>query len=686
MHARLLILTVLPPLLSAACAPPPGGRVRPHALLAAPAMDAVTWTDGFWGDRFATCRNKTIPAIRRMFLDPRNEGARLTRLRYAAGLQNVNPGGKHWADGDCYKWIETMARVYAVKKDAALATQMDEWIDVIARAQEPDGYISTNIGHDTNARFRSPHHHELYNMGHLLTAAAVHCRATGKETFLAVARKLGDYLDRTFRPTPARLVNFPWNPSVYMGLVDLYRVTGERRYLQTAAVMIANRGSAPQDGRDHRKGGTDQTQDRVPLRKETLAVGHAVTGMYLYCGAADLCAETGEAVLLKALERVWTDTTRTKMDITGGVGYGHGTSPRGDPMHEAFGKQYQLPNRYNETCADIAAGMFSRRMLLLTGEPQYAEIMERVAFNSLTAAVDLAGERFFYCNPLRWPPQNNTKHHTAERWAFHRCCCCPPQVARITAAVHTWFYGIAADGLWVHLYGAGRLKTALADGTPVALTQETDYPWDGAVALTIDRAPGTPLTLRLRIPAWADGATLRLNGRPLDVPAAPGTYAAITRTWTPGDRLELDLPMRVRLMAAHPAVEALRNRVAVMRGPLVYCLELPRREGGRKTWDAGVFLPENIRLTPERRPGFLGGVTVLTGRALTRAGRERFVKDCADARPPKTRTGDDRLYRPLVPRRLYHPTEGTVDVTLIPYYAWANRGPALMEVWIPLAR
>jgi DUF1680 family protein len=662
----------------ASCAQSPSGS--PHFRLRSLPAEDVKWTTGFWADRFETCHRKTIPAIRRSFNDPRNAGAQLGRLKFAAGQLKENPGGKHWADGDCYKWIETMAHVYEVRRDPALDREMDEWVAVIAKAQQDDGYISTNIGSDENKRFQSPHHHEMYNMGHLLTSACVHGRATGKGAFLSVACKLADYLYREYKADPGRLVNYPWNPSLHMGLVDLYRTTSDPRYLELVKIMIDNRGSSP-TGRDHRKGGTDQTQDRMPLRRETMAVGHAVTGMYLYCGAADLYAETGEKALLDALKRIWSSVTLRKMDITGGVAYGHGTSPRGDPMHEAFGKDYQLPNQYNETCANIANGMFNLRMLRISGDAKYADIMEKAVFNSLTSAIDLKGENFFYCNPLKWPSATKNKHLTEERWFTHMCNCCPPQVARVTASLHTWVYDVSGEGLWVHLYGGNRLSTKLADGSPIELTQETDYPWDGRVRITIERAGAAPFAIRLRIPSWARASVLQVNGK--DVAAEPGTYAAIRRAWKAGDRIELDMHMPVRLMQANPKVAALKNMVAVMRGPVVYCLELPKKQGGEKTWNEGVFLPENIEFLVEHKPNLLGGVTVLRGRALTHKGRAEFVKGLA---PPPGPAGGEYLYKTFEPRKLKRPDRGLVDITLIPYYAWANRGPAMMEVWIPLAR
>jgi DUF1680 family protein len=658
----------------------------PHVKLRSLPMQDVKWTTGFWAERFELCHKSMLPTLYDTMLKPRCH-AQLNRLKFMAGMLDKNPGGVDWSDGDCYKWIETMAHVCSVKPDPELDKLMDEWIAIIAKAQEEDGYISTNIGHDKAKRLQMPYLHECYNMGHLLTAACIHHRVTGKDNFLAVARKLSDFLYREYKPNPPNLVHFPWNPSMYMGLVEMYRTTGDRKPLEVAEIMINNRGSKP--GGDHRNGGTDQTQDRMPLRQETEAVGHAVTGMYLYCGAADLYAETGDGEIRAALERIWESVALRKMDITGAAAVAGLKTRRGDQVHEAFGFDYAQPNDYNETCANIGNGMFNWRLLSLSGNAKYADLMELVAYNSLNSGVDLKGENWFYCNPLSWNGAPGFTGHnlTGIRWRTDVCYCCPPSVARTTASLHNWVYSRSDDGLWVHLYGGNELATKLADGSPLRLTQQTDYPWDGKVKLTVIEAGNPAFAIRLRIPGWTENAALSVNGEAFSAPIEPGSYAKISRQWKAGDVIELNLPMPVRLMEANPRVKNLQNKVAVMRGPLVYCLEIPLDQGGKEAWDKGIFLPENIVLKPEHRKDFLGGVTVLAGKALTTAGRDRFIKDNAGAAAPRAADTDNRLYRPLVPRRsLKSHEDGLVEVSLVPYYAWANRGLSMMEVWIPLAR
>jgi len=618
---------------------------------------SVRWTTGFWAEKFDLCQKTIIPNMRRAMDIPEN-GAVFKNFYIAAGLEDGTHMGTNWSDGDCYKWLEAVAHVYSVTSDKELDRIMDELIEVIGKAQDADGYLSTQIQLTNKERWQAIGHHELYNMGHLLTAACVHHRVTSKDSFLNIAKKLGDYLYTIFQPRPAQLAHYGFNPSNIMGLVDLYRATGDRRYLELAGIFVDMRGSGA--------GGSDQNQDRVPLRRETEAVGHAVTATYLYCGAADVYAETGEKVLLEALERIWNDVITHKIYITGGVGALHqGTSERWDPIHEAFGLKYQLPNAtaYNETCANIGNAMWNWRMLRITGEAKYADVMERVLYNSMLSAVSIDGKHFFYTNPLRW---YGSEHHllsqdTLSRWYTYKCYCCPPNLARSIAGLHEWAYSLSAEGVWVNLYGGNSLETKLADGSPLKLTQETRYPWNGQITITIQEITNKAYGVMLRIPAWADGAEIKINGEAAGVKAEAGTYAAIEREWSSGDTIELMLPMEVRLLKAHPKVEEARNQVAIMRGPVVYCLESVDLPDGVGV--AEVHIPRDVGLTPRYDQGLLGGVTVLEGEACRIRGGE----------------WDGKLYHNI--------DDGSIEqvlIMLIPYYAWANRGISEMTVWMPL--
>jgi hypothetical protein len=668
----------------------------PHVRLRAVDLDDVRWTRGFWADKHRLCREAMIPTVREALGDPKN-GACLENFRVAAGLAEGGHVACHWSDGDCYKFLEALSHLYAITRDEKLDWLLDRWIEIIGKAQDEDGYLSTNIQLDAEkSRWQHLHHHELYNFGHLLTAACIHHRASGKESFLRIARKAGDYLHSVFAPRPPELARFGFNPSNIMGAAELYRTTGDPKYLELAGVFVDMRGSDPatpdERANPRHLGGTDCTQDRVPLRRETEAVGHCVCATYLYCGAADVCAETGDRALRQALERIWHNLTTRRMYVTGAVGsFRNGKSSRGDFVHEAFGRDYELPSRiaYCETCSNIGNAMWNWRMLALTGHAKYADVMERVLYNSMLSAVAADGKGFFYANPLKWDGRTDglSHHHTPVRWATHGCFCCPPQVIRTITKLHGWAYGVSEEGVWVHLYGGNELRTELPGGPAIRLAQQTDYPWDGHVKITVHEAPPTELALMLRIPGWAEHASVTVNGKATERAARPGTYAKLIRAWSAGDVIELDLPMKVRLVEAHPGAENLRGKVAVMRGPVVYCAEFPLREDGKRIWQEGVFLPENARLAPRFREDFLGGIVVLEGKALTFRGRDRFVEQTAGV-PAADQRGDwaDRLYRPVPPRDLPPPEGDTVDIALIPYYAWANRGESMMEVWIPLAR
>jgi len=645
----------------------PGGRgivanaASPHVRLKALDLSDVRWTAGFWGERLAVVRDQALPVILRALEDPAN-GA-----QYLSFLKTVGRGGDNldvkrlnwWSDGDVYKTVEAMALIYASTKDAAIDRRMDEMISAFAAAQEPDGYISTPIRLKGADRWQNLSNHELYNMGHLMTAATIHHRVTGKKEFLNIAIKVADYLYATFQPRRKQLAHFGFNPSNIMGSVELYRTTGNRRYLDLAQTFVDMRGSAPR--------GSDQNQTRTPLRRETEAVGHAVTAMYLYAGATDVYGETGEKALLDALNRIWTDVTTRKMYVTGAVGNLYaGRSRRRDDVHEAFGLDYEMPNRlaYAETCANIAHAMWNWRLLALACEAPYGDVMELVLYNSMLSGMGIAGKDFYYCNPLRrhgdeLPPVVRTQDPPL-RSPVLPCYCCPTNLARTIAGLSGWAYSKSADTLWVNLYGGSRVDTEVGGGR-LALTQKTDYPWEGAVALTIEKAPAHEVGLSLRVPAWAEGATLQYGNGPARRVAA-GQYASLRRVWAAGDRIELRLPMKPRLVVANPYVESARNQVAVMRGPVVYALEWPDLPPGVRVSE--VALSTNARMKARFDKSLLGGVVVVEAQARLR--------------PEGNWSG--LLYRTLRPE-----PGRSATVRLIPYYAWSNRGMSHMSVWLPLA-
>jgi DUF1680 family protein len=636
----------------------------PYAKLKSVGMTDARWTGGFWGERFDLAKNVILPEMWRT-MQIRGNGAWYGNLRIAAGLDQGQFQGNKWSDGDVYKWLESAALLYAATGDKELDTLMDSVIAVIAKAQAPDGYISTNIQLGKQQRWTEPRNHEMYNMGHLLTAAAIHHRATGKTSLVAVAKRAGDYLYGQFQSRPPQLAHFG-APSNVMGIVEFYRDTADPRFLELSKIFVDMRGSAP--------GGTDHFQDRIPLRREKQAIGHAVHATYLYATAADVYAETGEKALWDALDRIWSNVVTRKIYVTGAVGpLDPGVSPHHDVMVEAFGGDYELPNRrgYNETCANVGNAMWNRRMLAITGEARYADVMELVLYNSMLSGMGLSGKDWFYANVHRrfGDEQPLLRNESLTRWKNTTepdaagSYCCPPNVLRTIAKSPEWAYSISQGAVWVNLYGASRLDTKLPDGSAATLAQETDYPWSGEVKVRIERAPAGEMALHLRIPGWAESARIALNGKPLAIALRSSTFAEVRRKWSRGDIVELALPMPARLVEANPVMEFTRGQVAVMRGPIVYCLESPDLPPGVRVSE--VRLPGGVVLEPRMENGRLGRITVLEG----------------SARRDPEGSWTDLLYRTLRPS-----AAEAVRLRLIPYYAWANRGVSHMTVWMPLAR
>jgi DUF1680 family protein len=641
----------------------------PHVKLRSVDMDAVQWTDGFWAERFDWCHKVVIPNMWRLLDDP-NVSHAYENFLIAAGEKPGRHRGPKWHDGDFYKWLEAVAFVYATTHDEELDRQMDRIIETIGKVQRPDGYIHTPVIIAQRqqpagaAEFGDRLDFETYNMGHLMTCACVHFRATGKTSLLDIAKKAADLLYRTYKDSPDKLANNAICPSHYMGVVEMYRTTGDPKYLELARGLI--------DIRDRVKEGTDDNQDRIPFRRQAQAVGHAVRANYLYAGAADVYAETGDASLLVALEKIWRDVAYTKMYVTGATGaLYNGASPDGSkaqssiqPVHQAYGRPYQLPNitAHNESCATVGFVLWNWRMLAITGEARFADLLELALYNGVLATISLDGKEFFYTNPLE-----RVDHLPFElRWSRDRepyisCFCCPPNTVRTIVETAAYAYSTSDDGVWVNLYGSNVLDTQLHDGTAIKLRQQTNYPWQGTIRITVETAPSKELSLFLRVPGWAEDAHAAVNGKPVGRDLSAGQYFQIRRSWSAGDRVELALPMPVQLLEAHPLVEEARNQAAVRRGPVVYCLEsvdLPDDVG-----IADVTIAPDTRFRSTFTKELLGGVTALEAKAHAVTGGN----------------WDDTLYRAIAPRKAK-----TVDIRLVPYYAWGNRGWSEMKVWLAL--
>lgn len=643
----------------------------PPAYLRPFGLKETRWTQGLWAQQQQLTFTASLGTIRAVIDRPGSRAA-CTNFLLVTGHSQAAAGNCKWGDGDVYKYLETLAYALLETGDAALERELDERIAVIARAQQPNGYLHT-VNQLAGVAFPSPRRndHEDYNFGHLFTAAAAHHAITGKTSLLTVARKAADLLVTEFQGQPKRAANYGWNPSHLMGLIDLFHATGDRRYLELCRTFVDARGTqpTPRFATAEEPNPGDQNQLRKPLRRETEAVGHAVTATYLYCGAADLARETGDRALVDSLVGIWNDIRAGKHYVTGGVAaYQRGFSPRGDSVHEALGKAHDLPQAiaYNETCSSFGYALFSRRLLAATGDARYADAMEQTLYNACLAAVSLDGARFLYANPLAWnrEEQNLLHNYSRERWHDWNCYCCPPQVARVFGQLHRWAYGTRGDDVWVHLYGGSAVRATLPGRGLIELEQQTDYPWSGTVRLTWKTAPTGATALHLRIPEWAVGATVTLNGRPAAGTPVAGRYLTLSHSWRTGDAIELELPMKPRLVGANPLVESMIGQAAVMRGPLVYCLESPDLPAGTAVTE--VRLPRTATFTPLALPPPLARVRGLRTEVLVRpelkAGREAPLYGTVSTAPARR-----------------------VPVTLIPYFAWNNRGEPWMRVMLPLA-
>ena len=641
----------------------------PFAHVHAIGLSEARWTGGFWGDRYELCRTIMIPSLQRLM-----KGTNFTQFyvnfQIAAGLQPGRSHGASFNDGEFYKLLEAVSATLAVTNDPILHEELDAEIAVIGQAQRTNGYLDTWVqlhardAHNAAVPFRDRNNFEVYNLGQLFTSAVVNYRATGQTNFLAIACRAADCLATTFEnPTTALAVNVVC-PAHYMGLVELYRATGEPKYLALAKKFLAMRALDPDGGSDN--------QERVALADQLEAEGHAVRANYFYAGVADVFLETGDPGWFQPVLRVWTNVVTKKMYITGGCGALYdGAAPDGGQdqknitrVHQAYGRNFQLPNltAHNETCANIGNALWNWRMFLATGEARYMDVVELEFYNSVLSGVALDGTNFFYTNPLRVvDPLPVSLRWPRQRVPFVSSFCCPPNLVRTIAESVNYAYAKSDSTLWVNLYGKSSLVTEIAGGQ-LQLTQETDYPWNGRVRIKIASAGPQPFALKLRIPGWASAARVRLNLAPADNYGPPGSYLELRRIWQAGDVVDLDLPMPVRLMAANPNVEEDINQLAVQRGPVVYCLESPDLPPGVKISD--VLLPANGSWTVRYDPHLLGGVVVLQGSLLTR--------------PRQPWSG--QLYQPYEPAQ-----PKPVPARLIPYSVWQNRGPSEMSVWLPRA-
>jgi hypothetical protein len=616
-------------------------------LRAVPFTD-VRIADSFWAPRRETNRIASIPvSLNQIFKTGTVRNFELA----AQGVTNGFSGRYPFVDSDVFKVLEAASYSLATDPDPALGKKLDEVIATVAAAQQPDGYLNTfytvkNPGRRwTNLR----DNHELYCAGHLFEAAVAHYQATGKRTLLDVAVKYADHIYSVFGPPPKRF-GYGGHPEVELALVKLWRATGERRYFELARFFVENRGKHYFAEEHHvpvdRYDGTYWLDD-VPIYDHKNIKGHAVRACYLMSGVTDVAAETGNPALLQMLERVWRNTTERNLYLTGGIGP--------SSHNEGFTKDYDLPNltAYQETCASVALAQWNHRLALLYGDAKYADVAERGLYNGVLAGVSQDGMRFFYVNPL----ESSGSHH---RQPWFGCACCPPNVARTLASLGGYAYATSDDALYVNLFIQGSVKTIVA-GQDLTLDVRTEYPWDGEVAFKLQLKQPAKFGIHLRVPGWCDGATVSVNRKKIMNPVSERGYFVLSRAWRGGDTVELNLPMLVVRVGANPNVKGDVGQLAIQRGPLVYCLEACDQMEPLSL----IYLPANTKLKAEKDKNLLGGVV--------------SVKGIAEVARQQDWVG--KLYQstgPAAPAR-------RAIITAIPYYAWDNRKPGAMKVWMPVA-
>ena len=648
-------------------------RKSPYAQVWSLPRAAFTWRDGFWKERTARVADTMVPHVLGLF-ESDDDFHAVANFQIAANLRDGHYKGPPFDDGDFYKILEGAMLVAYERQDAALEARIDRFIQLIGQAQQPDGYLSTKqiIGEREHSGIRRQgdiNDFEAYNFGHLFTAACTHHRLTGKRTLLEIAIRAAGYLESLYQEAERTgKVQTAVCPSHYMGLVELYRETGQKRFLETAGLAIRLRDLVPN--------GSDDNQDRIPLLEHDKILGHAVRATYLYAGAADLYLETGDARLLAMLDKVWHDLADKKLYLTGGCGALYsGVSPFGDFLegylkkqvtHQAFGYAYQLPNitAYNETCATLGHIFWMHRMFAAKPRARLFDLIERSFFNLALAAVSLDGGKYFYENPLRRTPKFAEKvMWPLERSSKLSCFCCPTNLARSLLEVIEYTGLASADEVWLGVYGAHEARYTLEGGMAFTLVQDTDYPWDGTIRLSCkDIENPRPFTLQVRIPGWLESGSVSLNGQRTELGASDAdTYLPMRLEDPARDLVTVVFDMPSRTTMAHPLVEEAAGQVAVERGPLVYCLESP--DVPADTLDA-VHVYADAAYTPVPFE--------LDGQKLVALEGEGAVMETPGRDP-------NRLYQPL-----RTPAMRAIPIRLIPYFAWDNRGSGEMRIWLPV--
>jgi DUF1680 family protein len=627
----------------------------PYAKLHSVPVRAVTIEEGFWSKRRKTNVDSSIPTMRDELL----QHGRMDNFRRLVGKSSEPQKGPMYSDSDIYKWVEAVGFALQTSDLPDVHNQTAAMIKEVVAVAEPSGYINTYYVGDRASQRMQQHTqevgHELYNLGHMLQGAIAYYRATGDTTLMDAGAKMVDgFLIPNYGPGDGKNPIISGHPEIEMSLIELYRTTGRKQYVDLAGYILHgdNRWTIQPRAIVYMYCG-------IPFTQRTKLEGHAVRAMYACCGATDYYLETGDQEYWKTLTTLWEDLSQRQMYITGGVG--------ARSAGESFGEAYELPNSqaYGESCAAIGNMMWNWRMLAASGESKYADVIERALYNGINSGMSLDGTTYCYRNPLAFNPESG--EHIRNPW--YDTTCCPPNLERTFAALPGYFYSTNKDGLYVHLYDNSTLDWHLENGTPLRVAQKTNYPWDGDVKITVSPSEPADFAMNLRIPGWAKSAKVAVNGKAIDG-AKPGEYLSVKRRWSPGDTITLAFPMSAEIVASNPRVEENLGRVAVQRGPIVYCMEGLDQNPAAADFSEVAIVVNSKSLKAfevEHKPALLEGVTVLKhgGAVHDDPSDKGPLYADASAATPKTRAE---------------------SLTLIPYYAWANRKPTEMQVWIPATR